>query len=134
MVVSQEPNTGHEVEKLLRRVPELAFHHELEKFVPDRGGSGALTPAEVAVFADENYRAELCGQLGEIEAAALQRSSGALAFLARTFAHFLSAEPIPSEEHPLIIALALRGEAQAGRVEDTVLGIGRALDRWSGER
>ncbi len=130
LVVSQEPQTGHEVEQILRRVPELAFHHELERFIPDRKAASSLSRDDVVAFADDAYRTELAATLADIEKAALQRSSGALAFLARTFHHFLTAEPVASDGHPLVIALALRGEAQAGRIDDTVLGIGRALDRW----
>lgn len=126
---SSEPANHAEVEALLRRVPELAFEPELQGCVPVRDPDVSVTPNEVDVRADETYLAALERGLQELQARAEGERNGGVLFLARTLRHFLRG-PIRPCEHPLVVALFVRGDARSGRHPDTPAAIASVMDGW----
>jgi hypothetical protein len=124
-----EPATPAEVEHLLHLVPDIAFMPELRACVPARPRqAGSLSATEIDRHVDDAYRDTLRAALQRLQARAQSESRGGLAFLARTLLHFHDAEPLPASQHPLVVAMFLRGEAAAGRLQDTPAAIGRAMD------
>jgi hypothetical protein len=128
---SAEPATPEEVEHLLHLVPDVVFMPELRHCVPSRvRATTPLTAETIDAEADDAFRQKVRGALVELLARAREESRGGLEFLARTLLHFLDGEPIPASQHPLLVALFLRGEAAAGRMQDTPAAISRALDAF----
>jgi hypothetical protein len=126
-----EPSTPAEVEHLLHVVPDVAFMPELRDCIPSRPHrASALTPDAIDSAVDEAFRERVRQALHRLQDRAHAETRGGLAFLARTLLHFLDEEPIPASQHPLVVALFLRGEAAVGRLPDTPAAIGRAMDSF----
>lgn len=124
---SPEPADHDAVEQLLRFVPELAFLPELAPCVPSpRRDETALRPDAIDV--DDAFVQRLAQGLRTLQERAQREQNGGLLFLTRTLVHFLCEEPVPAKEHPLIVALYLRSEARAGRLDDTPAALSRAMD------
>jgi len=130
---SPPPRDAGDVEDALRAVPELAFSPELGAAVPTLPPARAWPPApdELLPFADPDLFARVLAGLGDLAARAERERSGGLAFLVRTMLHFLAGDAaLPPAEHPLLVALLLRGAARARARPDTVAEIARAMDHW----
>lgn len=130
---SPPPHDAAAVELILRAVPELAFLDELAGAVP-RGPAGRSWPPgpdELAPLADAAFLARVADGLGALAERAERERSGGLAFLVRTMLHFLHGDgALPARDHPLLVALLLRGAARARERPDTLAEIARAMDRW----
>ncbi|WAS96957.1 hypothetical protein [Nannocystis punicea] len=130
---SPPPADDEDVEFLLRAVPELAFFPELADCVGTGGYDGPWPPGREAFagrdLADLRDRA-LRGLEALADRAERERSGG-LAFIVRTLTYFLvGPAALPAVEHPLLVALLLRGAARTHEGADTALEIARAMDRW----
>lgn len=145
---SPAPASPAEVEALLRMVPVVAFFPELEAVMPAPLGPGPLTPHNVASSAHAAWLARVVEALRSLEARAQAQSDGGLRFLAVTLRHFLrndddsasddgraSEQRVPPAEHPLVVALFARTNAQRhARPDhpnpDHPNEVARVLDGW----
>lgn len=130
---SPPPADDQDVEFVLRAVPELAFFPELAACVPAAPLTGEFPPARDAFAGHdlEGLRAQVLDGLAALADRAERERSGGLAFLVRTLTYFLvGPAALPAVEHPLVVALLLRGAARAHEGRDTALEIARAMDRW----
>lgn len=130
---SPPPGASEDVDFILRAVPELAFFPELEPAIP--AVSSAVWPPgpdALARIDEHDFRADLLSGLQALSQRAERERSGGLAFLVRTLTYFLvGPAALPLAEHPLAVAVFLRGAAR-GRAElDVPREIARAMDRWS---
>lgn len=127
---SPEPATSSEVDHLLTFVPELAFDPGLESCVPSLEPGNASHEAVDAYFRGERLEAIACSLRTLGERASTERNGG-VAFLVRTMLHFIEAQPVPASQHPLLVALYLRGVARASGETETPRALAGAMDRWS---
>ncbi|MDC0666691.1 hypothetical protein [Nannocystis radixulma] len=130
---SPPPADDQDVEFVLRAVPELAFFPELAACVPAVTADGTWPPGRDAFVGHglDDLRAQVLQGLTALGERAERERSGGLAFLVRTLTHFLvGPAALPAVEHPLLVALLLRGAARAHDGVDTPLEIARAMDRW----
>lgn len=125
---SREPATSDEIDLLLTYVPELAFLPALERCVPDVEGP----PHHRAVDAhfDERGIAPVVVTLKTLATEAAAEHNGGLVFLVRTMLHFIEVQPVPPSQHPLLVALYLRGTARSSGVADSARRLADAMDRW----
>lgn len=131
---SPPPQDQEDVEAVLRAVPDLACWPELDACVPDlpAGPDAAPTPAELTRLVDAAALARVLTGLESLAARAESERSGGLAFLVRTLTHFLVGEAaLPAAEHPLLVALYLRGVARAHGRREAPPEIARAMDGWA---
>lgn len=129
---SPPPRDDEDVEVVLRAVPELAFFPELAACVPEVP-AGAWPPGrpEFARLDEPALRARVLAGLDALAQRAVRERSGGLAFLVRTLTYFLVGDAaLPAAEHPLLVALFLRGAARACEGVDAPPEIARAMDRW----
>ncbi|PCC68117.1 hypothetical protein SAMN02745121_04538 [Nannocystis exedens] len=130
---SPPPADDEDVEVVLRAVPELAFFPELEPCIRAGEVTGPWPPGREA-FAGrdfEDLRTQALRGLEALADRAERERSGGLAFLVRTLTYFLvGPAALPAVEHPLLVALLLRGAARGHEGADTALEIARAMDRW----
>lgn len=130
---SPPPADDEDVEVVLRAVPELVFFPELRPCVPTDPVTGPWPPSREA-FAGRDLEPLRAAALRGLEALAdraERERSGGTAFLVRTLTYFLvGPAALPAVEHPLLVALLLRGAARAHEGADTALEIARAMDRW----
>ncbi len=120
-----EPSSPGQVEWLLRHVPDFAYLPAFEALVPHVGATLDL-PAAVAGLGLP-WRERVQDALERVATDARQAGAGGQCFLARTMLHFLVTQPIELSEHPLVVALCMRGRAQAGAFEDTPQQVARAM-------
>ena len=128
---SPAPRDDHDIEVVLRAVPELAFFPEFAACVPavPAAVSWPPTPADLAGLDLE--RSQVLAGLDLLAVRAQQQRSGGLAFLVRTLTYFLvGPAALPAGQHPLLVALYLRGAARGHHGRDVALEIARAMDRW----
>lgn len=126
---SSEPSGPAEIDDLLTAVPELAFLPEFETCVPIVDSSSEPSHDEVdARMSDTRRIAAALRVLGET---ATSQSNGGLAFLVRTLLHFIDVQRVPASQHPLIVALYLRGSARARGNDATPASIAAAMDLWT---
>lgn len=126
---SNDPADPEQVEALLRWLPALAFEPELHACVPSRSRRAPLTPERIDREADASLLERVSSALRALQSRAAAERNGGLSFLARTCLHFVE-EKLPASEHPLLVALFLRAEARAGKLEDSPRAIAARLDRW----
>ncbi len=128
---SPEPTDAAAIDELLSAVPELAFAPEFDGCVPTL--TPVQTDAHAAVDAhyDERGRAEVVEALTTIQQAAVAASNGGLAFLVRSMLHFAVEQPVPPSQHPLFVALYLRGLARVQGAAETPAAIALQMDRWT---
>ena len=134
MPSSPPPQDPDDVEAVLRAVPDLACWPELDRCVPDlpAGRDVAPSPAELTRLVDGAALARVLTGLGSLAARAESERNAGLAFLVRTLTHFLVGDAaLPAAEHPLLVALYLRGVARACGRRESPPEIARALDQWS---
>lgn len=130
---SRPPDGPEEVEALLRRVPELAFVPELEPCVPHTppGVAWPPSPADLVAGADAEFLARVLTGLSALAERAERERNGGLAALIRILTYFLHGDAaLPAGEHPLLVALLLRGAARAQGRPDAAAEIARAMDLW----
>jgi len=127
---SREPAGPNEVDFLLTFVPELSFFPPLEPGVPALDPGPGSHEAVDALFRDEALEAVVSG-LRTLSEQAVAEDNGGLAFLVRTMLHFIEEQPVPPSQHPLLVALYLRGVARAAGDADSPRAIASAMDRWS---
>lgn len=127
---SREPANPAEVDLILSFVPELAFHPSFEACVPTAADSPASHAAVDQHFVGETL-ARAGAALHEVAAIAREQTNGGLAFLVRSMLHFIESQPVPPSQHPLLVALYLRGSARATASADTAPAIAAAMDAWS---
>lgn len=130
---SPPPQDEHDVEFVLRAVPELAFLPELAGGVPELSVADDWPPGRDAFAGHElgPLQSAVMRGLEALAARAERERCGGLAFLVRTLTYFLvGPAALPAVEHPLIVALLLRGAARGRDGLDTPLEIARAMDRW----
>jgi hypothetical protein len=125
---SPEPGSHEQVEALLRLVPFVAFEAEIEACLP-RVAIEADTADAFEGFVSAT-RDRLLDALGELGVRAARTANGGLSFLARTLIHFLGREPVADREHPLLVALYLRGVVGVGSEGDHPVTIGRRMNDW----
>lgn len=117
----------------MRAVPELAFFPEFAACVPAVPAvvSWPPTPADLAGLDLGPERSQVLAGLDALAVRAEQQRSGGLAFLVRTLTYFLvGPAALPAGQHPLLVALFLRGAARGHQGRDAALEIARAMDRW----
>ena len=68
--------------------------------------------------------------LRSLRARAAAAGNGGLSFLARTLLHFVEDKPVAPRNYPLLVALYLRGQAQARGEGDDPLAIGLTMNDW----
>jgi hypothetical protein len=133
---SPMPGDSHEVDALLRRVPEVAFAPELEGclFAANAlaGTSVFAEPEQIARLADAAFVARLRAGLESIGERAKREENGGLAFLARTLVHFLDRMPV--DEHPLVVALWCRSWARRRGRDEVPGAIAVAMDDYESSR
>jgi len=104
---SRSPESPHERDLLLRRVPEVALVPELRelRFTPERllPFTGVHPATRIAELADAAYLERLRSALATLEERANEERNGGLRFLSASLRHFVTA--LPPERHPLIVAL-----------------------------
>ncbi len=125
---SSEPGTSTEVDELLTFVPELAFLPEFDACVPSVDDHA--THEEVDAHFDYETIEPVVGALKTLAEQAAADSNGGLAFLVRTMLHFLQVQKVPPSQHPLLVALYLRGSARATASSETARAIASVMDRW----
>ncbi|MEM6291829.1 MAG: hypothetical protein AAGA54_11205 [Myxococcota bacterium] len=128
---SPEPTDHAAVDELLSAVPELAFADEFNRCVPQLQAAPTDGHAAVDAHYDERSRAEVVEALTTIQRAALAASNGGLAFLVRSMLHFAVEQPVPPSQHPLFVALFLRGVARVHGMAETPAAVALQMDRWS---
>jgi hypothetical protein len=127
---SSEPASPHEVDLLLTFVPELSFLPPLAPGVPRLPPGAATHQAVDDHFRDQALEVVVSGLRTLTQQAAAERNGG-LAFLVRTLLHFIEEQPVPPSQHPLLVALYLRGVARAAGQDESPRAIAAAMDRWS---
>lgn len=134
------PESDIDVDVLLRAVPELAFFPELDPCVPavpagrqpPPDPAWPPDPAELARRDGPDLRARVLTALEALAARAERDASGGLAALVRILTFFLAGErAVPAVDHPLLVALFLRGAARERGRPDTPAEIARAMDEWT---
>lgn len=125
---SSEPSTSTEVDELLTFVPELAFRPEFDACVPSV--DDAATHEDVDAHFDDETVEPVLGALKTLADQAAADSNGGLAFLVRTMLHFLQTQKVAPSQHPLLVALYLRGSARATGSSETARAIASQMDRW----
>jgi hypothetical protein len=129
---SPPPEHDVDVDFLLRAVPELACFAELDPCVPDVPAGRGADPAELARLDSPELRARVLTALTALGERAERERSGGLAALVRILTFFLAGEQaVPAVDHPLLVALYLRGVARAGGRIDSAAAIARAMDEWT---
>lgn len=126
---SNEPSDPVEVDRLLTYVPELSFFSAFDECVPSV--DGPATHEGVDAYFTSKARAPIIAALGLVAKKADTESNGGLAFLVRTMLHFLQSQPVAASQHPLLVALYLRGTARASGSPETARSIALQMDRWS---
>lgn len=124
---SPEPSTSTEVDELLTFVPELSFFPEFDGCVP--AVQGDATHEDVDAHFDDAVEPVLVA-LRALADRAERETNGGLAFLVRTMLHFLQTQKVPASQHPLLVALYLRGSARATGSSETPRAIASQMDRW----
>ena len=125
---SPEPKSPAEIDALLTAVPELAFLSEFDGCVPAMDGSCEVSHEDV-----DSRMSDVSGvasALHALSAAAISESNGGLEFLVRTLLHFIEVQRVPPSQHPLIVALYLRGNVRAHGEAETPASIAAAMDHW----
>jgi len=125
---SPEPKNPAEVDELLTAVPELAFLPEFDGCVPTLDGNVEASHED----ADERM-AELGAvktALRTLSSAADSQSNGGLSFLVRSLLHFIEAQAVAPSQHPLVVALYLRGWARSQGEAETPAAVAAAMDTW----
>lgn len=129
---SPPPEHDADLDSLLRAVPELAFFPELGACVPDVPAGRAPDPTELARLDGPDLRARVLTALESLGERAQREDNGGLAALVRILTFFLAGDrAVPAADHPLLVALYLRGAARARGDGDSWPEIARAMDRWS---
>ncbi len=126
---SREPSDPAEVDHLLSFVPELSFLDAFADCVPALPPSPP-THAEVDAYFEGESLATVVAALRSVGGEAERTDNGGIAFLVRTMLHFIEAQPVPASQHPLLVALYLRGAARASGTAETSRAIANAMDRW----
>ena len=124
---SSAPNSPAEIDELLTAVPELAFLPEFEGCVP------TLDPRAKPSHEDADRVSDVRGVAAALHAlsqAADSQGNGGLSFLVRTLLHFIEVKAVAPSQHPLIVALYLRGHAQSCGETETPAAIAAAMDHW----
>lgn len=123
---SAEPQSPREVDELLTAVPELAFLPEFDGCVP------ALQVGEPS-HEDADRMSDIPGVAAALHAlsqTATAQDNGGLSFLVRTLLHFIEVKSVPASQHPLIVALYLRGSARFRGEAETPAAVATAMDTW----
>lgn len=131
---SPPPEHDVDVDVLLRAVPELVFFPELDPCVPavPAGRGWPPTAAELAPLDGADLRERVLTGLVALAGRAERENSGGLAALVRILTFFLAGErALAAPEHPLLVALFLRGAARGRGVAETPAEIARAMDMWT---
>ena len=125
---SAEPNNPAEIDALLTAVPELAFLPEFDGCVPDIDRSTQASHDDV----DERMSdaRPVATVLHALSAAAIEQANGGLSFLVRSLLHFIEVQLVPPSQHPLTVALYLRGIARSRGDTETPAAIAAAMDQW----
>ena len=125
---SPEPKSPSEIDALLTAVPELVFLPEFDGCVPTLDGS---------VEASHEDADERMSELGDVKAAlealasaATSQANGGLSFLVRSLLHFIEVQTVAPSQHPLVVALYLRGWARSRGEAETPAAIAAAMDTW----
>ncbi|MCR9165620.1 MAG: hypothetical protein ACE37F_00410 [Nannocystaceae bacterium] len=125
---SREPSAPAEIDTLLTFVPELSFFREFDDCVPTVGGTASHE--EVDAHYDDAALEPVLVALRSLAERASADANGGLAFLVRTMLHFLQAQKVPPSQHPLLVALYLRGTARATGSTENARTIASLMDRW----
>lgn len=129
---SPPPQGPDDVDLVLRAVPDLACWPELDACVLAVPPGAAASPADLTRRVDAAAVARVLTGLEALAVRAERERSGGLAFLVRTLTHFLVGDAaVPAADHPLLVALYLRGAARAAGGPETPREIARAMDEWS---
>ena len=125
---SAEPKNPTEVDALLTAVPELAFMPDFEACVP------AMEATQPPSHEDADARMSdvrgVAMALRALAALATSQANGGLAFLVHTLLHFIEVKGVPPSQHPLMVALYLRGSARARGEAETPAAVAAAMDHW----
>lgn len=123
---SSEPQSPREIDELLTAVPELAFLPEFEGCIPTLG-SGGPSHEDADRISDVHG---ITAALHALSQAATSQGNGGLSFLVRTLLHFIEVKAVPPSQHPLIVALYLRGSARSRGESETPASVATAMDDW----
>lgn len=124
---SSEPTSRTEIDGLLTAVPELAFLPEFEGCVPTLDRDGEPSHEDADRISDVRG---VVAALHALSRAATSQSNGGLSFLVRTLLHFIEVKAVPPSQHPLIVALYLRGDARSRGEAETPAAVAAAMDHW----
>ncbi|MBV1858322.1 MAG: hypothetical protein KUG77_07910, partial [Nannocystaceae bacterium] len=125
---SSEPAGRAEIDALLTAVPELAFMPEFEGCVPTLDGVTETSHEDA-----DNRMSDVRGVatvLHTLSKEATSQANGGLLFLVRTLLHFIEVQAVPPSQHPLIVALYLRGSARCRGETETPASVAAAMDHW----
>ncbi|MGH1344003.1 MAG: hypothetical protein ACRBN8_20765 [Nannocystales bacterium] len=125
---SPEPKSPTEVDTLLTAVPELAFLPEFDDCVPamDAGVEASHEDVDARMSNLGNVKTAL--QL--LSSAAASQANGGLSFLVRSLLHFIEVQSVAPSQHPLTVALYLRGWARSRGETETPAAVAAAMDTW----
>ncbi len=125
---SSEPSNRPEVDALLTAVPELAFLPDFDGCVPSFDDSITASHAD----ADDRMAdlRDVTAALHMLSSKATSEDNGGLSFLVRTLLHFIEVKAVPPSQHPLIVALYLRGSARMRGTPETPAAIAAEMDLW----
>ncbi len=125
---SPEPTSPAQIDELLTAVPELAFLPEFDACIP------VMDATIEASHEDVDSR---MSDLGDVKAvlqtlsnAATSQANGGLSFLVRSLLHFIEVQAVPPSQHPLVVALYLRGFARSQGGAETPASVAAAMDTW----
>ena len=125
---SAEPDSRPQIDALLTAVPELAFLPDFEGCVPTLEDGTAPSHAD----ADDRMSdlREVISALNALSSQATSEANGGLSFLVRTLLHFIEVKAVPPSQHPLVVALYLRGSARSRGEAETPAAVAAAMDHW----
>lgn len=124
---SSEPQSPREIDELLTAVPELAFLPEFEGCVPTLDASAEPSHEDADRMSDVRG---VTAALHALSQAATSQGNGGLSFLVRSLLHFIEVKAVRPSQHPLIVALYLRGSARAHGEAETPAAVAAAMDHW----
>ncbi|MCH9684254.1 MAG: hypothetical protein K0V04_22665 [Deltaproteobacteria bacterium] len=127
---SPAPRGPHDVEALLRTVPEVSYAPELSSLLPAPLGSEPLSADAVSQAVTPQWLQRLIVALEDLERRAREQDDGGLRFVAVTLRHFVTEQKIAPVQHPLVVALFVRTAARRDGTADVPAAVARVLDQW----
>ncbi len=125
---SSEPSSPAEIDELLTAVPELAFLPEFDGCVPSM--DGCVDASHEDVDARMSELGDVTSALHALASTAVSQANGGLLFLVRSLLHFIEVQAVAPSQHPLVVALYLRGWARSRNEAETPAAVADAMDHW----